>query len=239
LFAEVSNRSHAGKAVANLNTLNYNYNLSKFSATYPSFIVLTIFLIVGCQSSLDIEKQPTKEDIVNLIYNSEEFESLVSNLEHQRINIKSRIIRLSKEQRINLKESLKLHKINPGEQIENTILKIAEIDSTILLRDNISSIYNKLYNKLISSGASHDLIRQSWGDIDFGLNIQNSSLRTSRSEYDYCINQSYYYLSLAVMDCFAGPSSDQNWCIGIAELHHIAYMLHCIADCSMENPQLC
>jgi hypothetical protein len=34
LFAEVSNRSHAGKAVANLNTLNYNYNLSKFSATY-------------------------------------------------------------------------------------------------------------------------------------------------------------------------------------------------------------
>jgi hypothetical protein len=57
LFAEVSNRSHAGKAVANLNTLNYNYNLSKFSATYLS----TLFpLGVGkfrvAKSSIDIKK---------------------------------------------------------------------------------------------------------------------------------------------------------------------------------------
>jgi hypothetical protein len=42
LFAEVSNRSHAGKAVANLNTLNYNYNLSKFSATYQRLLDLDI-----------------------------------------------------------------------------------------------------------------------------------------------------------------------------------------------------
>jgi hypothetical protein len=41
LFAEVSNRSHAGKAVANLNTLNYNYNLSKFSATYRTLTNVT------------------------------------------------------------------------------------------------------------------------------------------------------------------------------------------------------
>jgi hypothetical protein len=34
LFAEVSNRSHAGKAVANLNPSNHIYNLFKFSATY-------------------------------------------------------------------------------------------------------------------------------------------------------------------------------------------------------------
>jgi hypothetical protein len=34
LFAEVSNRSHAGKTVANLKPLNYNYNLSKLSAIY-------------------------------------------------------------------------------------------------------------------------------------------------------------------------------------------------------------
>ncbi len=34
LFAEVSNRSHAGKAFAKFNAVNYNYNLSKFSATF-------------------------------------------------------------------------------------------------------------------------------------------------------------------------------------------------------------
>jgi len=34
LFAEVSNRSHAGKAVAKFNAINYNYNLSKLSATF-------------------------------------------------------------------------------------------------------------------------------------------------------------------------------------------------------------
>ena len=34
LFAEVSNRSHAGKAVAKFNVINYNYNLSKLSATF-------------------------------------------------------------------------------------------------------------------------------------------------------------------------------------------------------------
>ena len=34
LFAEVSNRSHAGKAVAKFNHINYNYNLSKLSATF-------------------------------------------------------------------------------------------------------------------------------------------------------------------------------------------------------------
>ncbi|QOI98563.1 MAG: transposase [Flammeovirgaceae bacterium] len=39
LFAEVSNRSHAGKAIAKLKTLIYNYNLSKFPATYPSNIL--------------------------------------------------------------------------------------------------------------------------------------------------------------------------------------------------------
>jgi hypothetical protein len=43
LFAEVSNRSHAGKAVANLNTLNYNYNLSKFSATYRQSVAKAKF----------------------------------------------------------------------------------------------------------------------------------------------------------------------------------------------------
>jgi hypothetical protein len=36
LFAEVSNCSHAGKAVAKFKAPNYNYNLSKFSAIYPS-----------------------------------------------------------------------------------------------------------------------------------------------------------------------------------------------------------
>jgi hypothetical protein len=35
LFAEVSNCSHAGKAVAKFKAPNYNYNLSKFSAIYP------------------------------------------------------------------------------------------------------------------------------------------------------------------------------------------------------------
>ena len=34
LFAEVSNRSHAGKAFAKFNAVNYNYKLSKFSATF-------------------------------------------------------------------------------------------------------------------------------------------------------------------------------------------------------------
>lgn len=34
LFAEVSNRSHAGKAVAKFNVINYNYNLSKLSACH-------------------------------------------------------------------------------------------------------------------------------------------------------------------------------------------------------------
>ena len=34
LFAEVSNRSNAGKAVAKFNAVNYNYKLSKFSATF-------------------------------------------------------------------------------------------------------------------------------------------------------------------------------------------------------------
>jgi|GEM_PF-4972361 len=34
LFAEVSNRSHAGKAVANFSSKNFNYNLSKLSATF-------------------------------------------------------------------------------------------------------------------------------------------------------------------------------------------------------------
>jgi hypothetical protein len=34
LFAEVSNRSHAGKAVAKFNHITYNYNLSKLSATF-------------------------------------------------------------------------------------------------------------------------------------------------------------------------------------------------------------
>jgi hypothetical protein len=38
LFAEVSNRSHAGKAVAKFNAPNYNYNLSKLSATYRSLM---------------------------------------------------------------------------------------------------------------------------------------------------------------------------------------------------------
>jgi hypothetical protein len=41
LFAEVSNRSHAGKAVAKFNAVNYNYKLSKFSATFtliPLFV---------------------------------------------------------------------------------------------------------------------------------------------------------------------------------------------------------
>src|SRR5690606_22871841 len=36
LFAEVSNRSHAGKAFAKFNAVNYNYKLSKFSATFRS-----------------------------------------------------------------------------------------------------------------------------------------------------------------------------------------------------------
>ena len=34
LFAEVSNRSHAGKPVAKFNLINYNYNLSNLSATF-------------------------------------------------------------------------------------------------------------------------------------------------------------------------------------------------------------
>ena len=37
LFAEVSNRSHAGKAFAKFNAVNYNYKLSKFSATFSPF----------------------------------------------------------------------------------------------------------------------------------------------------------------------------------------------------------
>ena len=45
LFAEVSNRSHAGKAVAKFNVINYNYNLSKLSATF-----------IGCTIQLFPEK---------------------------------------------------------------------------------------------------------------------------------------------------------------------------------------
>ena len=35
LFAVVSNPSHTGKTIANLNRPTYNYNLSKFPAIYP------------------------------------------------------------------------------------------------------------------------------------------------------------------------------------------------------------
>ncbi|QOI98240.1 MAG: hypothetical protein HRU69_12420 [Flammeovirgaceae bacterium] len=54
LFAEVSNRSHAGKAIAKLKTLIYNYNLSKFPATYRSIspelwpiVLILIFSLVA------------------------------------------------------------------------------------------------------------------------------------------------------------------------------------------------
>lgn len=46
LFAEVSNRSHAGKAVAKFNVINYNYNLSKLSATFK-VIKLVLDFIIG------------------------------------------------------------------------------------------------------------------------------------------------------------------------------------------------
>lgn len=55
LFAEVSNRSHAGKAVAKFNTINYNYNLSKLPATFISAAVSTAVKIDILENIPEIE----------------------------------------------------------------------------------------------------------------------------------------------------------------------------------------
>jgi hypothetical protein len=74
LFAEVSNRSHAGKAVANLNTLNYNYNLSKFSATYQ-----TIMEKLRLIELLDSKEQQSIYNIVDGLVASKKLRDTLSN----------------------------------------------------------------------------------------------------------------------------------------------------------------
>jgi Cdc6-like AAA superfamily ATPase len=101
LFAEVSNRSHAGKAVAKLNTLNYNYNLSKFSATYQS-------LSDSLKADIDIEKlQHFEIENFNmesqLIFELEKVNKLID-FEESRINKKKGIPNKESENWISLNE---------------------------------------------------------------------------------------------------------------------------------------
>lgn len=57
LFAEVSNRSHAGKAVAKFNVINYNYNLSKLSATFNHQNVFNSLTRFAYVKKVDIETE--------------------------------------------------------------------------------------------------------------------------------------------------------------------------------------
>lgn len=179
-----------------------------------------------------IKKPLTVNKTIQLIQSNRNFAEAMSSLNNLSIELYNQVRlldKVDKEKLIEFFESRKNKDVSVNDVHEFISLNIISIDDPSLkkIQLELRTITLDLHQQL-RNYTDNSIITQAFN----AMKVNHPKAR--ESEYDHCVNNTYYYYSLALMECFYGNTggASQQSCIDDAGWGLQINIVYCMAECS-------